>query len=140
MFYISQDDAIKFWDYLEADLDGWERDTKMADELAKRQANGNGLDSFSLEWRATLEAKAIAIEYFRHRIQEARSGLESRDGEPMIVARIDGLLRNALGIESNSSNFTAANLVIDKAQEMKRKLISEAFRFSIKVMRQEVHA
>jgi hypothetical protein len=135
MFYITEENATKFWQYLEGELDRWEADTRMSDDLAKRLETWTYLDSFSLQWQATLNAKTIAIRQLRQYIKDARSGAETYNGELIIVAEIDSLLRDCLGNHANGSSFTAANLVIDMAEEMKRNLIGEVFRFSIKAER-----
>jgi len=140
MFYITEENADKFWQYLEGELDRWEADTKMSDDLAKRLETWTYLDSFSLQWQATLNAKTIAISKLRQYIKDARSGEEAHNGEPMSVATISSLLRDCLDKHANGSSFTAANLVIDMAEEMKRNLVGEIFRFSIKAQREEVTA
>ncbi len=131
MFYVSLEDATKFWDYLEAELNNWEADTKLADQLAKRREKQVAPDSFSLQWQAELDAKAIAIRDLRHGLEAARSGGESYSGQPIAVAMIDSVLSGAL-IRNESTSFEAAQLVLNMAAARKRELLGNIFRFSIK--------
>ncbi|NBU22776.1 MAG: hypothetical protein EBS38_02535 [Actinobacteria bacterium] len=131
MFYITEENATKFWGYLEAEVDAWERDTALAEKYAKRDWK---LDSFSLEWKAELDAKELAIHRLRSKIDHARSGGETWNGQPQIVASIDGLLRRALSMTNGTSNFTAANLIQDKAAEMERNRLEKVFAFTIMAM------
>lgn len=131
MFYVSLEDAAKFWDYLEAELNDWETDTKLADKLAERRAKQIALDSFSLQWQAELDAKAIAIRDLRHSLETARSDGETYSGQPLAVAMIDSVLREVL-TRNESTSFEAAQLVQRMAEARKRDILGNVFRFSIK--------
>lgn len=130
MFYVSLEDAAKFWDYLEAELNDWEADTKLAEKLAERRQGPLALDSFSLEWQAQLDAKAIAIRDLRHSLETARSGEQTSYGKPLVIAMIDSALREALGNNRHGSSFDAANVVEGMAKGYKRGLLGNVFNFS----------
>lgn len=131
MFYVSLEDAAKFWDYLEAELNEWEADTKLAEQLAERRKGPLALDSFSLQWQAELDAKAIAIRDLRYSLEQARSDGETYIGQPLAVAMIDSVLQEVL-TRNESTSFEAAQLVLNMAHARKRKILNDVFRFSIK--------
>jgi hypothetical protein len=131
MFHISLEDATKFWDYLEAELNNWEADTKLADQLSKRREGRLALDNFSLQWQAELDAKAIAIRELRDNLETARMGGEAYMGQPIAITMIDSVLSGVL-IRNESTSFEAAQLVLNMANARKRQLLGNILRFSIK--------
>jgi hypothetical protein len=140
MFYINEEDALKFWGYLKAETDDLESQAdKLEDKLKERLTKWSYKDSFALEWQAVTDARRIAVSKLRYALEDALRGGEARDGSPIAVALLNSLVAQALS-DNAVSNFSASNLVEDMSAKAFRQVVSNVFAHSFKVQRVEVSA
>jgi hypothetical protein len=140
MFYVTEEDALKFWGYLKSETDDLESQAdNLEAKLKERLTKWSYKDSFAIEWQAVTDARRIAVVKLRYVLEDALRGGEARDSSPIAVAALNSLISQALGDDA-SSNFSAANLVEDMSAKAFRQVVRNVFAHSFKVHRVEVAA
>lgn len=133
MLYITKEDALKLWGYVEGETNKLEKRTdKLEAELNERTNNNEEIpDSFAIEYWANVTANRRAIRELRQEIKTARSEFDTITGGSVPVVLLQSLIASAL-YKPSITNFENANNVIRLERDAIRLILSEVLRYAIK--------
>ena len=132
MLYITEEDALKLWGYIEGETNDLEEQTnKLEEKYQERHGDSQTADSFSIEYWANITANRNAIRELRGEIKTARSDFDTLTGGSVAVVTLSALINSALRTPI-ISNFQTANLIKNMELDAIRSVLSEVLKYTIK--------
>ena len=127
MLYITEEDALKLWGYIEGETNDLEEQTNKLEE----KYGTNKVSDFQVEYWATVTANRRAIAEIRGEIETARGNFDTLTGGSVAVVMLASFINRALRTPV-ISNFQTANLIKNMELDAIRSVLSEVMKYTIK--------